>query len=99
MRIYDRWSLKLLAVFVVTACAIIPGPSPPKQRIDPELESLGGEFVSGTAPAKGTTLHYVSGGAGPGVILLRGFPEDWYAYHRVMRYAEASKEFEKCSRQ
>ncbi len=84
MRIYDRWILKLLAVFVVAACAVIQGQSPPKQRIDPGLESLGGELVSGAAPANGTTLHYVRGGAGPAVILLHGFPEDWYAYHRVM---------------
>src|ERR1700733_224860 len=84
MRIHDRWILKLLADLVVAACAVIQGQSPPKQRIDPGLESLGGEFVSGTAPANGTTLHYVRGGAGPAVILLHGFPEDWYAYHRVM---------------
>jgi pimeloyl-ACP methyl ester carboxylesterase len=32
----------------------------------------------------GTTLHYVRGGTGPAVILLHGFPEDWYAYHSVM---------------
>src|ERR1700722_4601162 len=83
MRIYDRWILKLLAVFVVAACAVIQGQSPPKQRIDPGLESLGGELLSGAAPTNGTTLHYVRGGAGPAVILLHGFPEDWYAYHRV----------------
>jgi pimeloyl-ACP methyl ester carboxylesterase len=29
-------------------------------------------------------LHYVRGGTGSAVILLHGFPEDWYAYHRVM---------------
>jgi len=32
----------------------------------------------------GTALHYVRGGTGPAVILLHGFPEDWYEYHRVM---------------
>jgi pimeloyl-ACP methyl ester carboxylesterase len=54
------------------------------QRIDPGLTSLGAGFVSGTAQANGTTLRYVRGGTGPAVILLHGFPEDWYAYHRVM---------------
>lgn len=84
MQIYDRRILKLLAVFVVAACAVIQGQSAPGQRIDPGLATLGGGFVSGTAQANGTTLHYVRGGTGPAVILLHGFPEDWYAYHRVM---------------
>jgi pimeloyl-ACP methyl ester carboxylesterase len=84
MRIYDRWILKRLVVFVVAAGAVIQGQSPPRQRIDPGLATLGGGFVSGTAQANGTTLHYVRGGTGSAVILLHGFPEDWYAYHRVM---------------
>lgn len=37
-----------------------------------------------TAQVNGTTLHYVRGGTGSAVILLHGFPEDWYAYHRVI---------------
>ena len=84
MRIYDRWILKPFAVFVVAACAVIQCQSPPRQRIDPGLAALAGGFVSGTAQANGTTLHYVRGGTGSAVILLHGFPEDWYAYHRVM---------------
>jgi pimeloyl-ACP methyl ester carboxylesterase len=84
MRIYSHWILKFMAVFVVAACAVIHGQSAPRQRIDPGLATLEGGFVSGTAPANGTTLHYVRGGTGPAVILLHGFPEDWYEYHRVM---------------
>ena len=84
MCIYDRWILKLLAVLVLAACAVILAQSAPRQRIDPGLAMLGGGFVSGTAQANGTTLHYVRGGTGPAIILLHGFPEDWYAYHRVM---------------
>jgi pimeloyl-ACP methyl ester carboxylesterase len=84
MRIYDRWILKLLAVLVLAACAVILGQSAPRQRIDPGLATLGGAFVSGTAQANGTALHYVRGGTGPAIILLHGFPEDWYEYHRVM---------------
>src|SRR3984957_13148062 len=84
MRIYDRWILKLSAVFVVAACAVIQGQSAPRQRIDPGWAMLRGGFVSATAQANGTTLHYVRGGTGSAVILLHGFPESWYAYHRVM---------------
>lgn len=84
VRIYDRWILKLFAVLVVTACAVILGQSAPRQRIGPGLATLGGGFVSGTAKANGTPPHYVRGGTGPAIILLHGFPEDWYEYHRVM---------------
>ena len=84
MRIYDRSILKLVAAFLVATCAVIQSQSAPSQRIDPGLAMLGGGFVSGTAQVNGTTLHYVRGGTGSAVILLHGFPEDWYAYHRVM---------------
>ena len=33
MRIYDRWILKLLAVFVVATCAVIQGQAAPRQLI------------------------------------------------------------------
>ena len=84
MRISDHWILKLLPALVVAACAVIHGQSGPGQQIDAGLATLGEGFVSGTARANGTTLYYVRGGTGPAVILLHGFPEDWYAYHRVM---------------
>lgn len=29
-------------------------------------------------------IHYVTGGAGPAVVLLHGFPQTWYEWHRVM---------------
>ena len=76
--------LKALAVFVLAGCATLHGQSPPKQRTDPGLVVLGRGFVSDTAQVNGTTLHYVRGGTGSAVILLHGFPEDWYAYHRLM---------------
>ena len=84
MRIDDRWILRLIAVFAVAACAAIQSHSAPRQQIDSGLATLGGGFVSNTAQVNGTTLYYVRGGAGPAIILLHGFPEDWYAYHRLM---------------
>jgi pimeloyl-ACP methyl ester carboxylesterase len=54
------------------------------------VATLGSGFVSNTADVNGTTLHYVRGGRGPGVILLHGFPQDWYEFHRIMpRLAES----------
>src|ERR687893_2221260 len=32
----------------------------------------------------GTQLHYVMGGQGDPVVLLHGWPETWYAWHKVM---------------
>ena len=32
----------------------------------------------------GAVLHYVRGGRGPTVVLLHGFPQDWYEWRRIM---------------
>jgi pimeloyl-ACP methyl ester carboxylesterase len=41
-------------------------------------------FVSATAKVNGTTIHYVRGGKGPPIILIHGFPEDWFEYRAIM---------------
>lgn len=48
------------------------------------VEPLGSEFTAGLVNVNGTTLHYVRGGTGPAVILIHGFPEDWYEFRKVM---------------
>ncbi len=48
------------------------------------VKELGKGFVSDIAQVNGTTLHYVLGGAGPAVVLVHGFPEDWYEFHKIM---------------
>jgi pimeloyl-ACP methyl ester carboxylesterase len=45
---------------------------------------LGREFASETAKVNGITLHYVRGGIGPSLILIHGFPQDWFEYHAIM---------------
>jgi pimeloyl-ACP methyl ester carboxylesterase len=47
-------------------------------------KQLGSGFESKFAQVNGTQLHYVRGGSGPAVILLHGFPEDWYEFRHVM---------------
>jgi pimeloyl-ACP methyl ester carboxylesterase len=76
--------MRMLAVALAIACAGISAPSPAQQPVDPAVAELGGGFVSGTADVNGTTLHYVRGGTGPAVILLHGFPQDWYEFHQVV---------------
>jgi len=45
---------------------------------------IGDGFVSETAAVNGTVLHFVRGGAGPTVLLIHGFPQDWYEWRFVM---------------
>jgi pimeloyl-ACP methyl ester carboxylesterase len=45
---------------------------------------LGKEFASETAKVNGIALHYVRGGKGHAVILIHGFPQDWFEYHAIM---------------
>ena len=44
----------------------------------------GPEFASESASVNGTTLHYERGGEGPTVLLIHGFPQDWYEWRHVM---------------
>ncbi|RZJ78798.1 MAG: alpha/beta hydrolase [Flavobacterium sp.] len=41
-------------------------------------------FVNNYAEVNGTKLHYVEGGKGEPLILIPGYPETWWAYHKVM---------------
>jgi pimeloyl-ACP methyl ester carboxylesterase len=47
------------------------------------VRSLPG-FENGYATVNGTRLHYVAGGSGPPVILLPGWPETWWEFHKIM---------------
>jgi pimeloyl-ACP methyl ester carboxylesterase len=75
---------KALAVFVLITVVSVSAQPAPKPQIDPAMAELGNGFMSGTANVNGTTLHYVRSGTGPVVILLHGFPEDWYEFHKIM---------------
>jgi pimeloyl-ACP methyl ester carboxylesterase len=41
-------------------------------------------FSHNTASVNGIQMHYVIGGQGDPVVLLHGWPETWYAWHKVM---------------
>jgi pimeloyl-ACP methyl ester carboxylesterase len=41
-------------------------------------------FSHNMATVNGIQLHYVIGGHGDPVVLLHGWPETWYAWHKVM---------------
>lgn len=55
------------------------------------VSGLGEGFTSSEAEVNGTTLHFVSGGEGPPIVLLHGFPQDWYEWRHVLpRLAESA---------
>lgn len=41
-------------------------------------------FANGYANVNGTRLHYVEGGQGEPLVLLPGWPQTWWAFHKVM---------------
>jgi pimeloyl-ACP methyl ester carboxylesterase len=41
-------------------------------------------FRHGTVRTDGGSLHYVKGGSGPALVLIHGWPETWYEWHKVM---------------
>lgn len=51
---------------------------------DEEIIKLLPNFTNNFAEVNGTKLHYVEGGQGLPLILIPGYPETWWAYHKVM---------------
>jgi pimeloyl-ACP methyl ester carboxylesterase len=41
-------------------------------------------FTEGFATVNGVRIHYVAGGKGPPLVLLPGWPETWWEFHKVM---------------
>ena len=50
---------------------------------DTLVRSLPG-FKRGFAQVNGVRLHYVAGGQGEPVLLLPGWPQTWWSYHKIM---------------
>ena len=67
-----------VAAFVLCLGGRIAAESQQQREVDPAVARLGSGFDSGTATVNGTSLYFVRGGSGPVVILLHGFPQDWY---------------------
>ena len=75
---------KEIISLILFCCGAAFAQSAAKQPTDSEVGKLGKEFSSSTAEVNGTTIHYVRGGTGPAVILIHGFPQDWYEFHKIM---------------
>src|SRR5260370_40078661 len=71
--------LSVLLVWITSFCQ-----AQAQGQLSPLATGLDKGFASETASVNEITLHYVRGGSGPAVILIHGFPQDWFAYHAIM---------------
>lgn len=78
------------SAFVMTLALALPAGAGPAVVYSMEpttdaalVERLPG-FRSAHAEVNGTRLHYVTGGTGPALVLLPGWPETWWTYHKIM---------------
>jgi pimeloyl-ACP methyl ester carboxylesterase len=53
-------------------------------RLNPIVSEVGPGFESATIAVNGSQLHCVRGGEGPPIVLIHGFPQDWYEYRAIM---------------
>jgi pimeloyl-ACP methyl ester carboxylesterase len=72
-----------LTVFTFFAVPGIAAASKPAISDAALVKTLPG-FVNATVEVNGVHLHYAEGGKGPLLVLLPGWPETWWAYHKVM---------------
>jgi pimeloyl-ACP methyl ester carboxylesterase len=82
-------SALFIAVGIATATPVFAGTERESQNMadtsDPALAaSLPGDFRNGYAEVNGTRIHYVEGGKGTPVLLLTGWPETWWEFHKIM---------------
>jgi pimeloyl-ACP methyl ester carboxylesterase len=54
----------------------------PVEDLSFEIDNM--TFSHHTASVNGIQLHYVMGGQGDPVVLLHGWPQTWYEWHKVM---------------
>jgi pimeloyl-ACP methyl ester carboxylesterase len=84
-----RTALRFVALCLLACCSAILAQAQLSQtqkqdEATPMARVLDKEFTSETATVNGITLHYVYGGTGPAIILIHGFPQDWFEYRAIM---------------
>jgi pimeloyl-ACP methyl ester carboxylesterase len=76
--------LILIVVWYVAGFSMVLSQSQIQNQTSPIATGLDKEFLSESATVNGTTLHYIRGGKGPAIILIHGFPQDWFEYRPIM---------------
>ncbi|HEY6331328.1 MAG TPA: alpha/beta hydrolase [Blastocatellia bacterium] len=75
---------KLRLLFLLSVPAVTGFAVRALAQVRASAPGLGGEFASQTVTLNGTRLHFVRGGKGPALILIHGFPQDWFEYNTIM---------------
>jgi len=71
------------SVFALGAgAALAAGTGTARAGRSPEQDLPG--FRHGYTQVNGVRLHHVTGGRGKPLVLLAGWPQTWWAYHRIM---------------
>lgn len=84
MRLVLAISMTAMMAFGAISTAEAQTPKPVAARSDAVLvKSLPG-FENGYADVNGTRLHYVVGGEGAPLVLLPGWPQTWWQFHKIM---------------
>lgn len=73
-----------LAAVLLSVTAFAAHPQTAEESASQLAATVGQGFASNAVHVNGIDLHYVRGGTGPAVILMHGFPEDWYEFRKVM---------------
>ena len=77
----------LALLLPATLSAQVTDKGNPYEGIDVSDEILISElkgFKSGFAEVNGIRIHYVQGGQGTPVIMMPGWPQTWWAFHKIM---------------
>lgn len=93
-----RAAIAMAALVLTSACATGAGLAPGAPPSRPVAEAGAAAFDSATredaefnrqfrhefAEVDGVRMHYVTGGTGPPLVLLHGWPQSWYAWREIM---------------
>jgi pimeloyl-ACP methyl ester carboxylesterase len=94
MKINDKVTTVLLLTIMLTSTKGIsqnkksmnsePALPQEEQYDDEHLVSLLPGFTNHDQEVNGSKLHYVAGGEGSPLILLAGWPQTWWSFHKIM---------------
>jgi pimeloyl-ACP methyl ester carboxylesterase len=75
----------MMVALVAVACADHSGQAaPPSSTAGEHGEQVPDGFTRATVSVEGVNIDYVTGGSGPTLVLLHGYPQTWYEWRHVM---------------
>ncbi|MBE1573688.1 alpha/beta fold hydrolase [Amycolatopsis roodepoortensis] len=81
---FHRAAAFVVALVLLTACGSPPATAPPYENVTRADAAFASQFRHEFADVDGVKMHYVTGGKGAPLVLLHGWPQTWYGWHRVM---------------